>query len=70
MTHSSPPSDRPATTIGGAMTVPEFCRWASVGKTKLYEEIGAGRIRPRKVGSKTLILRAEAEAWLNSLPTA
>jgi hypothetical protein len=70
MTDSSLSSDRPAITTGGAMTVPEFCRWASVGKTKLYEEIGAGRITPRKIGAKTVILRSDAEAWLNSLPTA
>jgi excisionase family DNA binding protein len=52
------------------MTIREFCDWARVGKTKLYEEISAGRIRPRKIGIKTVILRSDAEAWLHSLPTA
>jgi hypothetical protein len=69
MHQSSPPTDQPAATIGGAMTVSEFCRWASIGRTKLYAEIKAGRIKPRKIGAKTVILRSEGEAWLSSLPT-
>jgi len=70
MSHSSSPSDRPAAEMGGAMSVSEFCRWASVGRTKLYSEVNAGRITPRKIGAKTVILRSDAEAWLRSLPTA
>jgi hypothetical protein len=70
MHHSNSPSDRPVATIGGAMTVPEFCRWASIGRTKLYAEVKAGRIKLRKIGAKTVILRADGEAWLNALPIA
>jgi hypothetical protein len=68
--HPNSPSDRPVVTIGGAMTVSEFCRWASIGRTKAYDLFKTGRITPRKIGSKTVILRSEAEAWLHSLPTA
>jgi excisionase family DNA binding protein len=67
---SSPPIDPPVATSGGAMTVSEFCKWASVGRTTLYAQIKLGRIRPRKIGGKTLILRGDAENWLGSLPTA
>jgi hypothetical protein len=70
MHHSNSPSDRPVATIGGAMTVPDFCRWASIGRTRLYAEVKAGRIPLRKIGSKTVILRVDGEAWLNSLPIA
>jgi excisionase family DNA binding protein len=59
-----------AVTGSGAMTVSEFCDWARIGRTKLYAEIKAGRIVPRKIGAKTLILRSDAEAWLQALPPA
>jgi hypothetical protein len=55
---------------GGAMSVPEFLRWASIGRTKLYSEVKCGRLKLRKAGAKTLILRSDAEAWLRSLPAA
>lgn len=70
MQNSNPSSDRPAATTGGAMTVPEFLRWACIGRTKAYAEVKAGRLTLRKIGSKTVILRDDAEAWLRSLPTA
>jgi hypothetical protein len=70
MRQSSPPSDQSYVTIGGAMTVPEFLRWASIGRTKFYSEVKAKRITLRKIGSKTVVLRADGEAWLNSLPVA
>lgn len=57
-------------TSSGAFTVEEFLGWARIGRTKLYQEINEGRLKPRKLGRKTLILRADAEAWLNSLPEA
>jgi excisionase family DNA binding protein len=52
------------------MTVSEFCSWARIGRTKLYAEVKDGRITLRKIGSKTIILRSDAEAWLHSLPVA
>lgn len=58
------------TAPSGAMTVDEFCRWARTGKTKAYAEAKSGRLILRKIGSKTVILRSDAEAWLRSLPTA
>jgi hypothetical protein len=57
------------TNSGGAMSVSEFCRWASCGKTKLYAELKSGRLVARKLGAKTIILRDDAESWLRSLPT-
>ena len=36
----------------------------------MYAEVNAGRITPRKIGTKTVILRSDAEAWLRSLSTA
>ena len=54
----------------GAMSVDEFCRWACIGRTKTYDEAKAGRLQLRKIGSRTVILRTDAEQWLRSLPTA
>ena len=59
------PTDQP-----GAMSVDEFCRWACIGRTKTYDEAKAGRLQLRKIGSKTVVLRTDAEQWLRSLPTA
>lgn len=65
---STSSNDRPAITTGGAMSVAEFCRSYCIGRTKLYAEVKAGRLRLRKLGSKTIIARSDAEEWLNSLP--
>jgi hypothetical protein len=65
---TSTPYDQ--TITGGAMSVDEFCRWACCGRTKFYAEAKAGRLILRKIGTKTVILRSDAEGWLRSLPTA
>ena len=52
----------------GAMSIAEFCRAYSCGRTKFYQELNAGRIAARKVGTKTLIERSEADRWLKALP--
>lgn len=52
----------------GAMTVNEFCQRYRIGRTKVYAEIGSGRLRAVKLGAKTLILRADADRWARSLP--
>jgi excisionase family DNA binding protein len=38
-----------------AYTVDQFCTEFGVGKSKLYEEIRAGRLRAFKFGDRTLI---------------
>ena len=44
----------------------EFCHRNAVGRTTVYSEIKAGRLRPKKVGRRTLISRAEEERWVAS----
>jgi hypothetical protein len=46
----------------------EFLRNYKCGKTKAYEEINEGRLRALKIGRKTIVTRADADAWLASLP--
>ena len=53
----------------GAMTIAKFCAAYNVGRTKFYQELNTGRITARKLGTRTLIERSEAERWLRSLPT-
>lgn len=54
----------------GALTVDEFCGWASIGRSKFYQEVNAGRITLRKIGRKSVITMADAVEWINSLPVA
>jgi len=49
-----------------AYSIPEFCEIAGIGKTKAYEELAAGRLKAKKVGSRTLI--TNAPEWLDCLP--
>lgn len=69
-TNSPASLDNRIDTASGAMSVDEFCRWACIGKTKAYAEVKAGRLQLRKIGAKSIIIRADAEAWLRNLPTA
>lgn len=50
-----------------AYSVSEFLAATSIGRTKLYEELKAGRLRSVKVGKRTLIPTAEADRWLTEL---
>jgi excisionase family DNA binding protein len=51
-----------------ALRVREACVTLSISRSKLYEEVAAGRLRALKAGSRTLIPVASIDAWLNSLP--
>jgi len=48
-----------------AVRVPEACRLTGIGRSKLYELIGAGEIRIIKVGSITLIPLAGLRQFLD-----
>lgn len=45
-------------------TIPQASEAAQTGRTKLYAEIAAGRLRVVKVGRKTLIRDEELRRWL------
>jgi excisionase family DNA binding protein len=51
-----------------AYTIAELVRGTGAGRSKIYEEIAAGRLKVRKLGSRTLVLHSDAMAWLESLP--
>ncbi|HEV2517904.1 MAG TPA: DNA-binding protein [Devosia sp.] len=52
-----------------AYQLPDFLKIAGIGRTKAYEEIRAGRLKARKSGNRTIVLAADAQAYLDSLPT-
>ena len=54
----------------GVFSIIEFCEWAGIGRSKTYEEIGAGRLRAIKAGKRTLIPVPVAQHWLDSLEQA
>ena len=51
-----------------ALRVNEACASLSISRSKLYEELSAGRLRAVKAGARTLIPVEAADAWLRSLP--
>jgi excisionase family DNA binding protein len=52
------------------LSVQEACAVAGLGRTKIYEAITDGRLKARKCGKRTLILRDELRQFLASLPGA
>ncbi len=56
-------SPLPAIQIQPAYTVDQFSDAFGVGRSKIYVEIGAGRLRTFKVGGRTLIASEDTIAW-------
>ncbi len=54
----------------GALTVDEFCGWASIGRSKFYQEVKSGNLTVRKIGRKSVVTMSDAVSWVNSLPEA
>ncbi len=68
---SHPPTDRsPQTTPRLGLSIEESCQVSGIGRTKIYEAIGAGELIAKKAGRRTIILPKDLEAYLESLPEA
>jgi hypothetical protein len=52
-----------------AFSIREFCQSAKIGQTKVYQLIGAGELKTRKVGRHRIILVSDALELLRSLPS-
>ena len=63
-----PTTDQQVTPL--AYTVEDALAASGIGRTKFYEEIAAGRLKARKVGTRTLVLAPDLAAWLEALPLA
>jgi excisionase family DNA binding protein len=51
-----------------ALTIPEACAAARVGRTVLYMAIASGALPARKRGRRTLVLPADLKEWVEKLP--
>lgn len=63
-------SARPGAQGKLAYGIDELISTSCVGRSKIYEEIAAGRLKARKLSKRTLVLHGDALAWLSSLPAA
>jgi excisionase family DNA binding protein len=50
------------------LSLREFCDAYGIGRTKVYEELKAGRLLARRLGRKILISTIDAEDWAAALP--
>jgi excisionase family DNA binding protein len=57
-------------TVPLAYTITGFCEATGLSRATVYRLFQAGVITPRKAGARTLIMKADAEAYLQSLPEA
>ncbi len=53
-----------------AYGISEAVKATNVGRSRLYEEIRAGKLKTFKVGTRTLIAANELTAWLASYQSA
>ena len=51
-----------------AYSIPEAARAASIGTTKLRNEIRAGRLTCRKLGKRSIVTAQDLESWAAALP--
>lgn len=51
-------------------SIAELVQIGPLSRSKIYLEIGAGRLRAVKAGRRTLILRTDYEQYLANLPSA
>lgn len=51
-----------------SMTIADTVKWSGIGRTKLYELIGANKVEAVKLGARTLVVTESVERFLASLP--
>lgn len=52
----------------GAFTINQFVTWSNIGRSSVFSYISKGELKTKKLGRRTLILRKDAQAFLDSLP--
>jgi excisionase family DNA binding protein len=53
-----------------AYTIADAVKVTGIGRTTLYELIGAGKIKASKAGNRTLVMADSLRDYVDSLPTA
>jgi predicted DNA-binding transcriptional regulator AlpA len=51
-----------------AYSIEELSAGSGASRSKIYQEIASGRLKARKLGSRTIVLPQDGEEWLRSLP--
>lgn len=51
-----------------AISIADAAAHIGIGRTKLYALIAEGQLTARKLGGRTLVLRADLDSFLNKLP--
>ncbi len=51
-----------------AVGIMDAARLAGVGRSTIQQSINTGQLKARKAGRRTLILKDDLQAWLNSFP--
>ena len=54
--------------LTGALSIDQFCTDNAISKATAYRQIASGHLQACKVGARTVITRAAAQAWLDALP--
>ena len=70
MTDYSTTDKSPEPTHRLGLSIAESCQVSGLGRTKIYEAIGAGELIAKKAGSRTIILTRHLAAYLDNLPVA
>jgi excisionase family DNA binding protein len=65
---NEPEAERQRRALQRTMSIDEFCSRYGPSRTKVYQELKSGRLRARKIGTRTIIVEDDAEAWLRHLP--
>lgn len=53
-----------------AVSIVEAARRAGVGRSSVYDAIGRGDLKCRKIGRRSLVLVDDLKAWVSSMPEA
>ncbi|WP_166298294.1 MULTISPECIES: helix-turn-helix domain-containing protein [Bradyrhizobium] len=52
-----------------ALSIDEVGKVVGLGRTKLYQAIAVGQLKAKKIGRRTIVLRGDLAAFLESLPS-
>jgi hypothetical protein len=58
-----------ATPARRSFSIDEFCERNGISRRLAYNEIGAGRLKIRKAGRRSIVTTEAEDAWLAALPT-
>lgn len=51
-----------------ALSIPDVVQATGIGRNTIYDQINLGRLKARKVGTRTVIRVEDLQAWLDALP--